>query len=240
MKSTLYSASARGHANHGWLDTHHTFSFANWYNPERINFGALRVVNDDIVLGAEGFDTHPHDNMEIISIPLYGALAHKDSMGHIEVIRAGEVQVMSAGTGITHSEYNAHPKDPVNFFQIWVFTDKKNHTPRYETRDFNYLNLKNELIQIVGPKDDPANTGLWINQDAWFSIGTFHQDHEIDYKLKKKGHGLFAMVVEGEFTIEGQKLHHRDALGLWETDNVKIKSDTEEARILLIEVPMEF
>lgn len=240
MKTTLYRASSRGHAYHGWLDTYHTFSFANYYNPERINFGALRVVNDDIVKGGEGFGTHPHDNMEIVSIPLYGDLEHKDSMGHTEVIRAGEVQVMSAGTGITHSEYNSNEDKPVNFFQIWVFPDKRNVTPRYDQRAFDYIHSKNQLVQIVGPKDDANNRGLWIHQNAWFNIGTFEKGKEIEYTIKGKGNGVFAMVVEGEFTVEGQKLHHRDGFGIQDTDTVKITANSDNARILLIDVPMEF
>lgn len=240
MKTTLYRASSRGHAYHGWLDSYHTFSFANYYNPDRINFGALRVVNDDIVKGGEGFGTHPHDNMEIVSIPLYGDLEHKDSMGHTEVIHAGEVQVMSAGTGITHSEYNSNEDKPVNFFQIWVFPDKRNVTPRYDQRAFDYIHSKNQLVQIVGPKDDADNTGLWIHQNAWFNIGTFEKGKEIEYKIKGKGNGIFAMVIEGEFTVEGQKLHHRDGFGIQDTDTVKITADSDNARILLIDVPMEF
>ncbi|MDU1891625.1 MAG: pirin family protein [Dysgonomonas sp.] len=240
MKTTLYRASTRGHANHGWLDTYHTFSFANYYDPNRIHFGALRVVNDDIVTGGEGFGTHPHDNMEIVSIPLYGDLEHKDSMGHVSVIKAGEVQVMSAGSGVTHSEYNANEDKPVNFFQIWVFPDAENVEPRYDQTDFDFIHNKNKLVQIVGPKNDSSNTGLWIHQNAWFSIGTFDNSEKIDYKVKKKGNGVFAMVIEGEFTVGGQKLHRRDAVGLWETDNVEITADTENARILLIDVPMNF
>ncbi len=240
MKTTLYRASSRGHANHGWLNTHHTFSFANYYNPERIHFGALRVVNDDIVAGGEGFGTHPHDNMEIVSIPLYGDLEHKDSMGHTEVIKAGEVQVMSAGTGITHSEYNSDEYKPVSFFQIWVFPDTKNVTPRYDQRAFDFIDNKNTLIQIVGPKNDADNTGLWIHQSAWFSIGTFDKGKEIDYKVKKAGNGVFAMVVEGEFSIGDQKLHHRDALGISDVNDVKITAESDNARILLIDVPMVF
>lgn len=240
MKTTLYRASSRGHANHGWLDSYHTFSFANYFNPNRIHFGALRVVNDDIVEGGEGFGTHPHDNMEIVSIPLYGDLEHKDSMGHTEVIKAGEVQVMSAGSGITHSEYNSNADKPVNFFQIWVFPDTKDVTPRYDQRDFDFLHNKNKLVQIVGPKDDAENTALWIHQNAWFNVGTFDNGSAIEYKVKKEGNGVFAMVIEGELTVEGQKLHHRDAIGIWDTDNIKITADSDNARILLIDVPMEF
>ncbi|GHV17467.1 hypothetical protein FACS1894169_12720 [Bacteroidia bacterium] len=239
MKTTLYRASSRGYAYHGWLDSYHTFSFANYYDPTRIHFGALRVINDDIVKGGEGFGTHPHDNMEIISIPLYGDLEHKDSMGHTGVIHAGEVQVMSAGSGITHSEYNANKEKPVNFFQIWVFSDKENVEPRYDQKAFDFLHNKNQLVQVVGPKHDAA-TGLWIHQDAWFSIGTFDKGHVLDYKMKKEGNGVFAMVVEGEFTIEGQKLHHRDGFGISDTGSIKITADSENARILLMDVPMSF
>ncbi|MBK5720261.1 pirin family protein [Dysgonomonas sp. Marseille-P4677] len=240
MKTTLYRASSRGHANHGWLDSYHTFSFANYYDPNRINFGALRVVNDDIVKGGEGFGTHPHDNMEIISIPLYGDLEHKDSMGHTEVIRSGEVQVMSAGTGITHSEYNSNKDKPVNFFQIWVFPDKNNVEPRYDQRAFDFIQNKNQLVQIVGPVDDKENEGLWIHQSAWFNIGTFEKETQVDYKLKKQGNGVFAMVVEGEFTIDGKKLYRRDALGISDIESIKLTADTDNARILLIDVPMVF
>lgn len=240
MNTTLFRASSRGHANHGWLDSRHTFSFANYYNPDRINFGALRVVNDDIVAGGEGFGTHPHDNMEIVSIPLYGDLEHKDSMGHTEVIRSGEVQVMSAGTGITHSEYNANKEKQVSFFQIWVFPNERNVTPRYDQRKFDFLEKKNQLVQLVGPKDDKENTGMWMHQDAWFSMGTYDKGVEFEYKPKKAGNGVFAMVVEGEFTVAGQKLNHRDALGVSDTDVVKLTADTGNARILLIDVPMVF
>jgi len=240
MKTTLIRASSRGHANYGWLNTHHTFSFANYHNPNRIHFGALRVLNDDVVGVGEGFDTHPHENMEIISIPLYGELEHKDSMGHTQVIKTGEVQVMSAGTGITHSEYNASVNNLVNFFQIWIFPDEKNRTPRYEQRAFDFIHKKNQFVQIVGPKNDSSNTGLWIYQNAWLNIGAFEKGEEINYQLKKKGNGVFAMVIEGEFTIGDQKLHFRDGLGIWDTENIQIMAKTENARILLIDVPMEF
>lgn len=240
MKTTLIRASSRGHAYHGWLDTYHTFSFANYYNPNQMNFGALRVINDDIILGGEGFGTHPHDNMEIITIPLYGDLEHKDSMGHVEVIKAGEVQVMSAGSGITHSEYNSSENKPVNLFQIWVFPNQKNVAPRYDQREFDFLHNKNKLIQVVGPKSDSSNTALWIHQDAWFNTGVFDKGREIDYHIQKDGNGVFAMVVEGEFTIEGQKLYHRDGFGISDIKNIKITADTENAHILLMDVPMIF
>ncbi|MDR0834805.1 MAG: pirin family protein [Candidatus Symbiothrix sp.] len=236
MKTVLYKANTRGHKNHGWLDTHHTFSFANYYDEERVHFGALRVLNDDIVIGGEGFGTHPHDNMEIISIPLYGDLEHKDSMGNGSVIRSGEVQVMSAGTGITHSEFNGNSDKDVNFFQIWVFPNKENVTPRYDQQKFDFFEQQNQLIQIVSP--NPGDAGLWIHQDAWFNTGIFDKGYSFDYTIKEKGHGLWVMVIEGDFDVEGQKLSRRDGMGIWDTDSVKITAQSENARILLIEVPM--
>lgn len=236
MKTELFRAGTRGHKNHGWLDTHHTFSFASYFNPERMNFGALRVVNDDIVIGGEGFGTHPHDNMEIVSIPLYGALEHQDSMGNGSVIEAGEVQVMSAGTGITHSEYNAKDDKDVNFFQIWVIPNKRNVEPRYDQQKFDFFMAKNQLMQIVSP--DPNDEGLWVHQDTWFSIGVFDKGKTFEYKMKNPGDGLFVMVIEGEFKVGEQSLARRDALGITETDSVTFQSESEAARILLIEVPM--
>ncbi|MDR0660872.1 MAG: pirin family protein [Prevotellaceae bacterium] len=239
MKTTLIKASTRGHANHGWLNTYHTFSFADYYDPMRVNFGALRVINDDTVTGGEGFGTHPHNNMEIVSIPLNGSLEHKDSTGGHGVIKPGDIQVMSAGTGVRHSEMNGHQEDPVSFFQIWVFTAKKDVEPRYQQASFDFFSEenKNKLIEIVGP--GPRNNGLWIYQDAWFNTGIFDKGKSIDYKIKKKEHGLYAMVIEGEFTVAGQKLDRRDGIGVWDTDSVEITSNSTDGRILLIEVPME-
>lgn len=236
MKKVLFRESSRGHKNHGWLDTKHTFSFANYFNPERINFGAIRVLNDDIVMGGEGFSTHPHDNMEIISIPLYGALEHKDNMGNGSVIRPGEVQVMSAGTGITHSEYNANQGEDVNFFQLWIFPNKENVTPRYGQMKFDFPGRKNKLIQIVSP--DPRDEGLWIYQDAWLHMGLFDQGRAFEYKLRKPENGLFVMVVEGKFEVANETLNRRDAIGISETDAVDIVAKSADAQILLIEVPM--
>ncbi len=237
MKTVFYKASTRGHADHGWLDTYHTFSFANYYDPSRIHFGALRVINDDIVAGSEGFGTHPHDNMEIISIPLKGDLEHKDSMGNTSRIKEGDIQVMSAGTGITHSEYNPNWDRPVNFFQIWIFPNKQNVKPRYQQMTLDFLHNRNKLTQVVSP--DPNDDGLWIHQDAWISTGTFDAGHEVEYKMKRPGNGVFAMVIEGEFTIEGHPLHLRDGMGFWETDKINITANSENARILLLDVPME-
>lgn len=238
MKTILYKANTRGHMNHGWLDTYHTFSFANYYDPNRINFGALRVINDDTVSGGEGFGTHPHDNMEIISIPLEGDLEHKDSMGNAGIIKSGDVQVMSAGTGVLHSEFNANSDRPVKFFQIWVFSNKKNVTPRYEQMTMNFLESKNKFEQIVSPNSD--NEGLWIHQDAWFNIASIDKEKTLNYKLHKSGNGVFAMVIEGSFKIGDQELYRRDGLGITEVDSLDIIATSEDARILLMEVPMVF
>jgi redox-sensitive bicupin YhaK (pirin superfamily) len=235
MKKVLYRSNTRGHANHGWLDTHHTFSFADYYDPNRVHFGVLRVLNDDIVTGGEGFGTHPHDNMEIISIPLYGSLQHRDSMGNGSVIHLGEVQVMSAGTGITHSEFNADKTENLNFFQIWVYPNQKNVIPRYDQRKFNF-DEKNQLIPIVSPY--PANDGLWIYQDAWFHIGFFDKGSTFKYTMKKKQNGLFVMVIEGEWNVEDEVLSSRDGLGIWDIDSVKMSALSDDARILLLDVPM--
>lgn len=236
MKTILYKANTRGHKNHGWLDTYHTFSFADYYDPTRIHFGALRVVNDDTVAGGEGFGTHPHDNMEIVSIPLEGDLEHRDSMGNHGVIKAGDVQVMSAGTGVMHSEFNANRDKPVKFFQIWVFSNKKNVEPRYEQMTMNFLDSKNKFEQIVSP--NPDDEGLWVHQDTWFSIASIEKGKTLTYDLKKSGDGVFAMVIEGDFTVAGKELSRRDGLGISETDKFEVKAESDNARILLMEVPM--
>lgn len=237
MRTILIKANTRGHANHGWLNTYHTFSFANYYDPERIHFGTLRVINDDTIAGGEGFGKHPHDNMEIISIPLFGDLEHKDSMGNSGIIKAGDVQVMSAGTGIFHSEFNANKDKPVGLFQIWVFSNKKNVEPRYEQMTMTFLDSKNKFEQIVSPKKD--DEGLWIYQDAWFNIGSFDEGIKETYKIKKSGNGVFAMVIEGEFEIAGQNLSRRDGLGIWETESIEITSKSSDSRILLMDIPMQ-
>jgi redox-sensitive bicupin YhaK (pirin superfamily) len=232
----LIKANTRGHANHGWLDSYHSFSFAGYYNPERIHFGALRVLNDDTVAAGMGFGTHPHDNMEIISIPTSGDLEHKDSMGNVTVIKQGDVQVMSAGTGIAHSEKNKNSDKPVKFFQIWIIPNKQNVTPRYDQITLNANDRKNKLQQILSPNADDA--GVWIHQDAWFHLGNLDKDVEVKYDLKKKGNGMYAFVIEGDVTINGQKLNRRDALEIVNTDQLNIKADSD-SEILLMEVPME-
>ena len=236
MKSVLHRANTRGHANHGWLDSHHTFSFANYHNPERMHFGVLRVLNDDVVAGGKGFGTHPHDNMEIISIPLEGDLEHKDSMGNAAVIRQGDVQVMSAGTGIYHSEFNKNSNQEVKFLQIWMFPNRRNVEPRYDQISLEHSKLKNELFQILSP--DPEDDGVWVHQQAWFHMGELEEGVEIEYHLKDPRNGVYAFVLEGEMRIEGQELEKRDGYGVWDTEKIQLKAD-KDARVLLMEVPME-
>ena len=235
MKTVLHKADTRGHANHGWLNSYHSFSFANYYNPERVHFGVLRVLNDDQVAPGKGFGTHPHDNMEIISIPLEGDLEHKDSMGNTAVIKAGDVQVMSAGTGIRHSEYNKNKDKDVKFLQIWVFPREKQVQPRYDQITLKTADLKNQFYQILSPNSDDA--GVWIHQDAWFHLGNLDKGYQEDYTLKKKGNGVYAFILEGDVTIEDQALNRRDGFGVWDTDKITIKADSD-AKVLLMEVPM--
>ena len=233
----LHQANTRGEANHGWLHSFHSFSFASYYNPERMNFGVLRVLNDDTVSGGMGFGTHPHDNMEIISIPLEGDLEHKDSMGNTTVIRNGDIQVMSAGTGIQHSEYNKHQNETVKFLQIWVFPNKRNVTPRYDQITLDKNDRHNKLQQILSP--NPEDEGVWIHQDAWFHMGDFENGKTETYQIKKKGNGVYAFILKGKFTINNIDLDVRDGLGLTNTDTIEIISKSDDAAILLMEVPMQ-
>jgi hypothetical protein len=237
MENTLiHKAATRGDANHGWLHSRHTFSFANYYNPERMHFGVLRVLNDDFVAPGMGFGTHPHDNMEIISIPLEGDLEHKDSMGNISVIKNGDIQVMSAGTGITHSEYNRNKEQAVKFLQIWVFPNKKDVKPRYDQITLNSEDRKNKFQQIVSPNTE--DEGAWINQDAWFHIGKFDKDITLDYSVKKTGNGVYIFVLKGDVIIEGNTLNERDGFGIWDVAKFNLKAISQDAEVLLMEVPM--
>ncbi len=236
MNTVVHRAETRGHANHGWLDTHHTFSFANYYNPERMHFGVLRVLNDDKVAAGMGFGTHPHDNMEIISIPLYGDLEHIDSMGNTSVIRNGDIQVMSAGNGITHSEYNRNKDLEVRFLQIWVFPNKKNVTPRYDQISLNPEDRKNKFQQIVSP--NPDDEGVWIHQNAWFHLLDLDENHVAEYQLKDNKNGLYIFMLEGSSLVGENRLNKRDGLGIWSVnESVKFKS-INNSQILLMEVPM--
>ena len=241
MQTVLHTAGSRGDANHGWLHSKHSFSFANYYNPEKIHFGVLRVLNDDFVAAGMGFGLHPHDNMEIISIPLEGDLAHEDSMGNQTVIKHGDIQVMSAGTGVKHSEFNHNKDKPVKFLQIWVMPNKKNVTPRYDQITLDPTSRINTLQQILSP--DPDDAGVWIHQDAWFHIGKFDIDFTTTYTLKKAGNGIYAFVLYGAFEVAGQKLEERDALGITEIDTIndsfEVKALTDHAEILLMEIPMQ-
>ena len=234
--TVLHRASTRGDANHGWLHSRHTFSFANYHNPERMHFGVLRVLNDDQVAAGMGFGTHPHDNMEIISIPLEGDLEHKDSMGNVSVIKNGDIQVMSAGTGITHSEYNKNKESQVKFLQIWLFPNKKSVTPRYDQITLNKQDRHNKLQQILSP--DANDAGVWINQDAWFHLGQFDKDFTSTYTVKKSGNGVYAFVIKGGITIDGQELHERDGLGIWDTTKISLTANSSGAEVLLMDVPM--
>lgn len=232
----LHKADTRGHANHGWLDTHHTFSFANYYNPERMHFGVLRVLNDDRVDPGMGFGTHPHDNMEIISIPLEGDLEHKDSMNNVAVIKQGDIQCMSAGTGIYHSEYNKNADKLTRFLQIWLFPRTKSVTPRYGQVTLDVKDRHNQLQQIVSPHSNDA--GVWIHQDAWFHMGRFDKGFSTTYTVKKPGNGVYAFVIKGDVTIEGQALNLRDGLGVWNVKTLQITANSADAEVLLMDVPM--
>lgn len=236
-QTVLHTAASRGGADHGWLKSHHTFSFAGYFNPDRVQFGALRVLNDDSVDGGRGFGEHPHDNMEIISLPLEGGLEHKDSMGNVATIEPGEIQAMSAGTGIYHAEYNKDKSKPVKFLQIWVFPNKRNVEPRYDQVRIDTNTQPNQLVQVLSPNPDDA--GVWIHQDAWFNLGKLEKDAKVDYSFHKKGNGSYIFVLEGEIKVDGQQLSRRDGYGIWDTDAIVIEA-TAKAEFLIMEVPMEF
>lgn len=231
----LHKADTRGIANHGWLQSRHTFSFANYYNPERIHFGALRVLNDDIVAGGMGFGAHPHDNMEIISIPLEGDLQHKDSMGTTATIKYGDVQIMSAGTGVTHSEYNANEHKAVKFLQIWVIPNKKNVTPRYDQLTLNTADRQNKIQQIISPNAD--DEGMWMHQNAWFSLTDMDEHLSLDYKLHDPNNGVYIFNLSGDVKAGEIALQTRDGLGVWNTDVIKLHAQSKTS-LLIMEVPM--
>lgn len=236
--SILHRATSRGKASHGWLESYHTFSFADYHNPERMNFGVLRVLNDDMVIGGRGFGNHPHDNMEIISIPLQGDLEHRDSMGNQTVIKSGDVQVMSAGTGITHSEYNKNTDQFVKFLQIWVYPNRRNVTPRYDQITLNIKDRENKFQQIISPY--PNDEGVWIHQNAWFFLGNFDADCETSYTVKSSANGVYIFILKGRAEIEGQVLEARDGFGIRDVQSFKIKSISSDTEILMMDVPMSF
>lgn len=236
MNTIVHKAESRGHANHGWLNANHSFSFADYYNPERMHFGVLRVLNDDTISGGKGFGMHPHKNMEIISIPLEGALEHKDSMGNSAVIKKGDVQVMSAGTGINHSEFNHYADQNTKLLQIWLFPNKQNVTPRYQQITLNDDERKNKLQQILSPNIN--DEGVWIHQNAWFCLGQFDKDISYNYKVHAKENGIYAFVISGDFSIGEQTLNARDGIGIWNTKEIAFKALSKKSEILLMEIPM--
>ncbi|NIJ46486.1 hypothetical protein FHR24_002974 [Wenyingzhuangia heitensis] len=235
MNTVIHKAETRGHANHGWLNSYHTFSFSGYHNPERMNFGVLRVLNDDQVHSGSGFGKHPHENMEIISIPLEGDLEHQDSMGNISVIKEGDVQVMSAGTGIYHSERNRNPNKDVKFLQIWIIPNQKGVEPRYDQISTKEIQKENQFYQVLSPNKD--DQGVWVHQDAWFSLGKFTKETTIEYTLKKEGNGVYVFVLEGNIDVNSELLSKRDGMGIWNTKNFNLTAK-EGANVLLMEVPM--
>ncbi len=234
MKTVVHKSDSRGYANHGWLESRHTFSFAGYFNPERVHFGALRVLNDDKVAGGQGFGTHPHNNMEIVSIPLLGDLEHKDSTGRNEVIKQGDVQIMSAGTGLQHSEYNHNEDKEVHFLQIWVLPKERNIEPRYEQKSYAAEDRMNKFQTVVSPND---NNAVWINQDAHFSLANLDAGTSLDYQVKNDGNGVYVFVLNGELEAAGEVLDSRDAVAVTETDMINLKAKSY-AEVLVIEVPM--
>ena len=237
MKTIYHAADSRGDANHGWLKSKHTFSFANYHNPDRMGFGALRVINDDFVIGGQGFGKHSHRDMEIISIPLSGKLGHGDNIGNNGIIETGEIQVMSAGTGITHSEMNADDHEAVSFLQIWVIPNKMNAEPRYQQIRMDELMKPNAFNQILSPNSDDA--GVWIHQDAWFSMGDFDKGVTEIYQLKNPNNGVYIFVISGKVVVNGNTLSTRDGLGVWDTKNFTMDV-LDGAKVLLMEVPINF
>ena len=237
MQKILHPASTRGTANYGWLQARYSFSFANYFNPQRLQFGKLRVLNDDIVAPAMGFGKHPHKNMEIVTIPQQGALRHKDSMGNEGVIESGDIQIMSAGSGVEHSEQNASSTEDVKLFQIWILPETENVPPRYEQKKIASLVTENELSTIVKPRDKAVDDELWIHQQAYFSIGEFNDTTKTTYTLHNQQHGCYVLIIRGTVTVENQTLTDRDAIGIWDTDTVSLTAE-ENSSVLLIEVPM--
>ncbi|HXB41726.1 MAG TPA: pirin family protein [Bacteroidia bacterium] len=231
----IHKAGTRGHVNHGWLNAYHSFSFASYYDPERVHFGMLRVLNDDTVAPGMGFGTHPHDNMEIITIPQSGVLEHKDSMGNHGIISSGDIQVMSAGTGIQHSEFNHSKEKEVKLLQIWVFPNKKNVAPRYGQMTLDVNARKNKLQQIVSP--NPDEEGLWIHQDAWFHMINLGAGKKIIYNLKKQGNGVYCFILDGDVNINGQELNKRDGAGIKNKNEFELIAKTN-SEVLLMEIPM--
>lgn len=235
MKKSVIKSQTRGHANHGWLNAYHSFSFASYHNELRVHFGALRVLNDDTIGPGMGFGLHPHDNMEIITIPFSGAIEHSDSMGNNGIIKSGDLQVMSAGSGIQHSEFNHSKTEELKLFQIWLFPNKKNVTPRYDQRTLDVSQRNNKFQQVISPNEN--DEGSWIHQDAWFSMANMEKDLALNYDLKKNGNGIYLIVIEGEISVAEELLQKRDAIEISDATSIKIKA-SEKSEILLMDVPM--
>ncbi|RDK87172.1 pirin family protein [Marinirhabdus gelatinilytica] len=237
MKKLLHPAQTRGSANYGWLEARYSFSFANYFDPERIQFGKLRVLNDDVVAGGMGFGKHPHKNMEIVTIPQEGALKHRDSMGNEGIVESGDIQIMSAGSGVEHSELNANQNEPVKLFQIWIFPETENVTPRYQQKKIAPLLNKNTFSTVVKPKGVANEDELWVHQQAYFNIGEFTETTKTTYEVHNRAHGIYLMVIKGTVIAEDETLNERDAIGIWDADTITI-SATTGSKALLIEVPM--
>ncbi|MBP6249341.1 pirin family protein [Bacteroides graminisolvens] len=234
MKTIIDRSNKRGHSLYEWLDSYHSFSFGNYYNPEKMGFGALRVLNDDIIAPETGFDTHPHKNMEIVTIPLKGELKHGDSKMNERIITPGDIQVMSAGTGIYHSESNPHGSVNAEILQIWILPHTRNTEPNYNDYNIRELLKPNELTTLVAPDGSAPGTLL---QQAWFSMGTFDAGQDFSYSLHNKQNGIYVFVIEGEAQIENTTLNRRDAMGIYDVDQVKIASK-KKSHLLVIEVPL--
>lgn len=234
-KKIIHKADSRGHFDYGWLKTYHTFSFSNYYDPKRVNFGMLRVLNDDEIEGGQGFGTHPHNDMEIVTVPLEGAVAHKDSTGGEGVIYPDEIQIMSAGTGVLHSEFNHINDGTTKLLQLWIFPDKKGHEPRYDQKFFDSEERKNKLQFIVTPEKKEGN--LWLNQDAYLSLIDLDINNSVEYKIHTKGNGIYVFLIEGKISVDDEILSRRDGVGVWEVNEFSVKA-TEDSKILFIEVPM--
>lgn len=230
-------AQERGLVRFDWLDAKYSFSFGNYFNPEKMNFGALRVLNDDTIAAGMGFGKHPHKNMEIITIVQSGSLKHEDSMGNKGIIEAGDIQVMSAGSGIEHSEVNASSQDSLRLFQLWIHTQTRDVTPRYEQKKIAPLLTKNGFTTIVKPKQEAAHDGIWIHQQAYISIGNFSDDTQTNYTMQQPQNGVYIMVIEGSISVVDQIVQHRDAIGIWDTTSVNM-SITKNSSVLIVEVPM--
>ena len=235
MKTLLFKAADRGTADYGWLKPNYYFSFAQYHDNAKTHFGLLRVLNDDFIGGGGMFPTHPHDNMEIVTIPFTGAIKHKDSTGGEGVIQAGDIQIMSAGTGVQHSEANASATEPVTLFQVWVFPKERNIKPRYDQKTFDVTERENKWQTVVSPVD--ADNALWINQDAKFSLTNLQAGKEITYSNTFKNNGVFLVVINGSVEVDGKQLNKRDALGISETEDFTVKA-SEDAALLVIEIPM--